>query len=160
MPLEKHPTDPDKLVFRSHLRKGSEMSITAMKQALEALEYAKCGMAECHEEVGFDFANEQHEVDQAIIALRAAIEQAQPVARIGNWGRVEWYDGIHPQLGDVMYSAPPPRQPLTEGEIKPFVQKALKYYGYDPDKYGKTTSAGFYVLARAIEAAHGIKGEA
>ena len=28
-----------------------------------------------------------------------------PVAIIGNWGRVEWADNIYPQLGDRMYAA-------------------------------------------------------
>ena len=28
------------------------------------------------------------------------------VATIGNWGRVEWADGVFPSLGDKMYSAP------------------------------------------------------
>ena len=28
-----------------------------------------------------------------------------PVATIGNWGRVEWADNIYPQLGDRMYAA-------------------------------------------------------
>jgi len=27
------------------------------------------------------------------------------VATIGNWGRVEWADGVFPSLGDKMYSA-------------------------------------------------------
>ncbi len=28
-----------------------------------------------------------------------------PVATIGNWGRVEWADNVYPQLGDKMYAA-------------------------------------------------------
>jgi hypothetical protein len=28
-----------------------------------------------------------------------------PVATIGNWGRVEWADNVYPQLGDQMYAA-------------------------------------------------------
>ena len=41
------------------------------------------------------------------------------VATIGNWGRVEWADGVFPSLGDKMYSAPPQRTwvELTAGEI-------------------------------------------
>jgi hypothetical protein len=77
-------------------------------------------------------------------------EQAQPVARIGNWGRVEWYDGIHPQIGDVMYSAPPPRQPLTEQQIsKLWDEHTCPLFG----KKGINPIE----FARAIEAAHGIK---
>jgi len=48
-----------------------------MQMVLEALEYAKYGMAECYEEVGFDFANEQHDVEQAITALRERLKQPE-----------------------------------------------------------------------------------
>jgi ABC-type branched-subunit amino acid transport system substrate-binding protein len=64
--------------------------------------------------------------------------------------------GAEPQ---PLYTAPPQRKPLTEEEIKPLVQRAMKYYGYAPEKYGLTASAGFVVLARAIERAHGIGGD-
>lgn len=52
---------------------------------------------------------------------------------------------------------PVQRKPLTEEEIKPLVQRAMTYYGYAPERYGLTASAGFEILVRAIEAAHGIK---
>jgi hypothetical protein len=52
------------------LRKAAEM-------ALEALESAQNGMNECYEETGFDFANEQYEVEQAIQALRQALAQPE-----------------------------------------------------------------------------------
>ncbi len=38
------------------------------------------------------------------------------VATIGNWGRVEWVDGVFPSLGDKMYSAPRTWVGLTEDE--------------------------------------------
>ena len=38
------------------------------------------------------------------------------VATIGNWGRVEWADGVFPSLGDKMYSAPHTWVGLTEDE--------------------------------------------
>jgi len=38
------------------------------------------------------------------------------VATIGNWGRVEWADGVFPSLGDKMYSAPRTWVVLTEDE--------------------------------------------
>ena len=52
--------------------------------------------------------------DDAYKLEREAIKEAlaQPeqerflVATIGNWGRVEWADGVFPSLGDKMYSAP------------------------------------------------------
>ena len=52
------------------------------------------------------------------------------------------------------------QNPLTDEQLKPHIQIAMKYYGYDETKYGLTTTSGFVWLARAIEAAHGIKGEA
>ena len=39
------------------------------------------------------------------------------VATIGNWGRVEWVDGVFPSLGDKMYSAPRTWVGLTDDEI-------------------------------------------
>lgn len=38
-------------------------------------------------------------------------QEPTAVAVIGNWGRVEWLDGVYPQLGDRMYSAPFRRKP-------------------------------------------------
>jgi len=49
------------------------------------------------------------------------------------------------------------REPLTDDELKPHIEIAMKYYGYDSTKYGLTATSGFVWLARAIEAAHGIK---
>ena len=39
------------------------------------------------------------------------------VATIGNWGRVEWADGVFPSLGNKLYSAPPKWVGLTDEEI-------------------------------------------
>jgi hypothetical protein len=39
------------------------------------------------------------------------------VATIGNWGRVEWVDGVFPSLGDKMYSAPRTWVGLTLDEV-------------------------------------------
>ena len=39
------------------------------------------------------------------------------VATIGNWGRVEWADGVFPSLGDKMYSAPRTWVGLTLDEV-------------------------------------------
>jgi hypothetical protein len=39
------------------------------------------------------------------------------VATIGNWGRVEWADGVFPSLGDKMYSAPRTWVGLTNDEV-------------------------------------------
>ena len=37
--------------------------------------------------------------------IRELAEQLDPVATIGNWGRVEWADNVYPQLDDKMYAA-------------------------------------------------------
>jgi hypothetical protein len=42
------------------------------------------------------------------------------VATIGNWGRVEWADGVFPSLGDKMYSAPRTWVGLTDEEVANF----------------------------------------
>ena len=41
------------------------------------------------------------------------------VAVIGNWGKVEWKEGVFPQLGDKLYTAPPKREwvGLTRREL-------------------------------------------
>jgi hypothetical protein len=36
--------------------------------------------------------------------IKELAEQLDPVATIGNWGRVEWADNVYPQLGDKMYA--------------------------------------------------------
>ena len=52
-----------------------------------------------------------------------------------------------------LYTAPPQRKPLTDEEIE-----ACRQQGYDHS--GLSASFDFVKAARAIEAAHGIKGEA
>ena len=57
---------------------------------------------------------------------RLSVEQKpELVAVIGNWGRVEWADGVYPQIGDRMYSAPPskPWVSLTDDEIIKIVRE-------------------------------------
>lgn len=55
-----------------------------------------------------------------------------------------------------LYTAPPQRKPLTEEEILPHIKKCAGYYGYtNCDVFG-VSGAGFVLLARAIEKAHGI----
>ena len=106
----------------------------ALKLALEAL----------------DGLSEPYDVLKAQEAIREALAQSEPepevVAVIGNWGRVEWRDGVYPQLGDRMYSAPFHRKPLTDEEI---LTVARNHYNLH-----QRAEISF---ARAIEAAHGIK---
>jgi hypothetical protein len=143
------------------------MSIEIMKQALEALE--SCGESE-------DYDGDMHyyynasKVDDAITALRLAIEQAErqePVAwkhaaiRLGeelssvgpdgyyDMSAEKWLDWAMNQQprGKNSLPAPPQRQPLTDAEI---------------DKIADEWIAGpeeLISFARAIERAHGIGGE-
>jgi len=58
--------------------------------------------------------------DKVITAIKEALAQPEQerflVATIGNWGRVEWADGVFPSIGDKMYSAPPKWVELTFDE--------------------------------------------
>jgi hypothetical protein len=56
-------------------------------------------------------------VDDVIEAL-AQTQECFLVATVGNWGRIEWVDGVFPSIGNKMYSAPPQRTwvGLTEAE--------------------------------------------
>jgi hypothetical protein len=131
------------------------MSIEAMQQALEALQNIHPGnMTPMAEEAW----------DKAIASLRQAIEQAekaQPVAWI--WTQYDISNDLYvKKIIDCeelqnwhgmdlipLYTVPPPRQPLTEEEIKSIVEKC----GIDTQFIAHTSA----LIARAIEAAHGIK---
>jgi hypothetical protein len=115
------------------------MSIEAMKLALKALH-------------NIDQSNN----DDAITTLRQAIEQAeqaQPVA----WKDKTYGNLHHHDYGNSipLYTVPPPRKPLTDEQmylaIRPLFRTdalATSALQISKDEY------------RAIEAAHGIKGEA
>ena len=93
-------------------------------------------------------------------------EQGEPIAHIvvSREGKYHSIDIEWSQREDKLplgrtpiYTTPQQRKPLTDEQLKPHIQIAMKYYGYDETKYGLTTTSGFVWLARAIEAAHGIK---
>ena len=120
----------------------------AAQQALEALECMIDDlMYKDHKRV-IDISN------VAITALRTALEQqqAEPVAWMydcGNGGRMyaEELDSVPGWM--PLYTTPPQRKPLTDEEIHnldPFPHKLFDQERLD--------------FARAIEAAHGIEGEA
>ena len=52
------------------------------------------------------------------------------VGKVGNWGVIEWEDGIYPQMGDKLYSQP---AELTDEEIKKVWQANLVAMGNDLD---------------------------
>ena len=134
-----------------------------MQQALEALE-------------AWNYLENPKPDANVIAALRAAIEQAQePVA----WAD-EIIDDLHAQYntdgikeidsGDALirldeaiaaveeaekrHAAPPQRKPLTNGEIY------TAYITATNQTLRATDERLAFAFARAIEAAHGIKGEA
>lgn len=142
----------------------------ALKLALEALENNKRTHHYCedtwyscpkHEDgcaneaegvecnCGADNANA--EIDKAITAIREVLaqpeqaKQAKPVAIVDSTitGHIDWLCTFFPKQGTKLYTSPPPRQPLTDEEIKTVCAET---WSYDP-----------YVVARAIEAAHRIK---
>lgn len=123
------------------------MSITAMKQALEAL----CA---AHRVLQSSLV-----IEDAILALRTAIEQTEkqaPVARFLRWGEpgTSW-ESISlvalaklPPDGTLLYIHPP-AQPLSDEQIKAIINALPTGFYGDPA----------ILFARAIEQAHGIKGE-
>jgi hypothetical protein len=52
------------------------------------------------------------------------------------------------------FAAPPKREwvGLTDEESKPLIQKAMMYYGHNPDYWTLTAGAGFCIFAKAVEA--------
>ena len=110
----------------------------ALKLALEALE--SCYESDTSMYRSFD----KRKTDSAITAIKEALAQPEQerflVATIGNWGRVEWADGVFPSLGEKMYSAPRTWVGLTEQE-QGAIMEDLNAYG-----------TNLYQFARAIEA--------
>jgi len=161
-----------------HLRKAGSMSITAMKQALDALESSRIFVT-TREKTKHPEGTEWY--DDAITALRQAIEQAESHEPIGSvtsspWRgleNIEWQQQRDiPEGTHMLYLHPPtapaqglftdmiqqheglaeelaaPAQPLTEQVIRAIAQDV------------KSKQPAYYdqAFARAIEAAHGIKG--
>jgi len=133
-----------------------EMSIDAMKQALEALE-----------DVPYMSNKDDYErFEKAQAALRLAIEQAEkqePVAWFwfderdgGEWIHIADSQINANKFGNAkvipLYTAPPQRQPLTEEELR---QCFLATNTAEPLAEGWP---GLERFARAIERAHGIGG--
>ena len=136
----------------------------ALKLALEAMEYADaCLKKQLTMKYKHEYAQDLLlEAGTAIKEVLAQPEQ-EPVGEVGQIDIDEdgvgyaWFtiatDGL--ELGDKLYTSPPQRKSLTDEQIEkisePFWDGHLGY------GYADFDSAGF---ARAIEAAHGIKGEA
>ena len=124
------------------------MSIEAMKQALEALETER----DIYREHDEDGAPEY--ILEAITSLRQAIAEAEKQEPVGEVEQIDYDDegtasawftlNDSVEIGDKLYTSPPQRQPLTDEQIQ---ECWYRTQGEAED------------FARAIEAAHGIKGE-
>ena len=68
------------------------------------------------------------------------------------------FDGATPVWKTPPAPAPVPEahKPLTDEQLKPLIQKAMRYYGHNPEHWTLIAGVGFCILARDIEAAHGI----
>jgi len=120
----------------------------ALRLALEALQELENTNSYWWQEV--DEATTK-KIDPAITAIKAALEaKDEPVA----WYRDEdgiriYYDSKVWDDATPLYTTPPQRKPLTDEHLEAMAEKYVTNCYFDTLKF-----------ARAIEAAHGIKGEA
>jgi len=125
----------------------------ALRLALEALELAH---------PRFGIATEKHK--QAITAIKSALEandEPVPVAIVEVFGKDWRLDYMALPVGkhklyaqQYTYTTPPQRKPLTDEEIQDALE--AEFLGCDTKRNWQDDLR----VARAIEAAHGIKGEA
>ncbi len=127
------------------------MSLDAMKQALDALEYIYTETTE----------EEDKLIHAAITALRLAIEQAERQEHsieIRVYGQTVTFVTREPMAhykdGDRFYRTPPQRQPLTDAEIWRQYQSLWPFHPQEEPRL----AADMATFARAIERAHGIGG--
>ena len=124
----------------------------ALKLAMEALENAEYG----------DY--DKKELNEAITAIKEAL--AQPEQEPFGYFRYDlrldaWVQNRAGLTGTPFYTSPPQRKPLTLDELwRVFTRSGLSQFHQRDSvveyKYQKCIEE----FARAIEAAHGIKGEA
>jgi hypothetical protein len=143
------------------------MSIEAMKQALEALscsddflfDYHDCEPNNEQEQQRYDVARIGNR--RAIESLRQAIEQAEKQEPVAWWCCIPGQDAVllfdeprdeqyPPGYKEPLYTSPPPRQPLTDEQRKGITAMWSKRH--------RNYTVGDII--DAVEAAHGIKGEA
>ena len=146
----------------SQIKKGEKAyqqhraAITAIKEALAQPEQWGAS-AVTHPE----YIDEQKAKTQELRSMLAQPEQ-EPVAWMyesvcGNDFATRHKPPDYGKNIRPLYTTPPQRKPLTDEQLKPLIQKAMMYYGHNPEHWTVTAGAGFCILARAIEAAHGIK---
>mgnify|MGYP000029008702 CR=1 FL=1 len=120
-----------------------------MQQALEALEEIN------KLSIGENAICLPAEIDEAMDALRERLAQPEqePVATVRciNGITIGYLEVMQP-VGTKLYTTPPQRKPLTDEELyKVFPAIAT---------YTKANKTLYRSIARAVEAAHNIKGEA
>ncbi len=134
----------------------------ALKLALEALEGADWYINQLEMIVYSVDDDGTHEnrlkVQQALTKIKEALAQPaqEPVAWMHPDGRLWTFgQGFDKSTFTIpLYTTPPKRKWiwLTEEDFQPMVQKAMAYYGYNPEHSTLTSGAGFYALVRNIEA--------
>ena len=129
------------------------MSIEAMKQALEALEDATKHI----------FLGDKNGVEANIRAhkqcesLRQAIAEAEKQEPVGEVSDHDWSTGLlyrDLEPGTPLYTTPQQRKPLTDDEI---AELWLPIYASTPPSGIHEDGLMPWRLAKAVEAAHGIK---
>ena len=94
----------------------------------------------------FDFVSNKNQINEAITATKNVLAQPNFCPRCGKrLGTNDW---------DIHTCTPPQRKPLTDKELN--LIGAQWHYNL----LGKDDKAELFAFARAIEAAHGIGGEA
>jgi hypothetical protein len=159
--------------IRDNVHSDPMTQVEAMKLALEALEMVKANADDWQQRTGKEIKGWMQPVNNSITALRQAIEQAQkqePVAWSCGCCNGSGWVVRDPDIGTDQEcfvcegtgknidTFPPQRQPLTDEEI-------LILNNPNWDKGGEeqliaAPDEEIIEFARAIEAAHGIKGEA
>ena len=137
------------LRYGSGLTPQEKQTVTAIKEALAQPEQEKERCVGC--EACIDTACGRDECPKGW--PKAAQPEQEPVACVVPHGatmRLEWasVDAAHNAKIGPLYTTPPQRKPLTDEEIGAILE-GVNAYG-----------TRLYTFARAIEAAHSIKGDA
>jgi len=142
--------------------------IEALKLALEALEKTQSALARC---IG-PHKSEEGDRHRALAysrttstAIKAALEaKDEPVAWMREDGTLHFADKNIFYVGQPFYTTPPQRKPLTDEEAKDLLKHSDLLDMFEHIGWYSAPKNGFnkhgISLIRAIEAAHGIKGEA
>jgi hypothetical protein len=130
----------------------------ALRIAMEALEVANSLVDGYYLEKGKAWLPE---IEEAIAAIKVALEaKDEPVACVIDGDlyfhhEIDWEDLAYQGHGiELLYTTPPQRKPLTDEEIYTEARNHEKFAKDGREWFDRGS------FARAIEAAHGIKGKA